>query len=57
MKEMSLVGLICTLYVKIGEELVNILTKGVFSSVLHSALSKLGNFRVSLRGSVEDMWF
>jgi hypothetical protein len=42
MKEMLRAELICTPYVKIGKQLADILTKRVSSSVLHSALSKLG---------------
>jgi len=32
----------CTPYVKTGEQLADMLTKGVSGSTLHSALSKLG---------------
>jgi len=41
-KEKLRESIICTPYVKTGEQLVDILTKGVSSSVLHSALSKPG---------------
>jgi len=35
-------GIICTPYVKIGEQLTDMLTKGISSDTLHSALSNLG---------------
>lgn len=41
-KEKLQEGIMCTPYVKIGEQLADILTQGVSSSVFHSALSKLG---------------
>jgi hypothetical protein len=41
-KEKLCAGLICTPYVKTMEQLVDVLTKGAFTSVLHSALYKLG---------------
>jgi hypothetical protein len=42
MKEKLREGIICTPYVKTGEQLADILTKRVSSGVLHSALFKLG---------------
>jgi hypothetical protein len=41
-KEKLREGIICTPYVKTGEQLTDMLTKGVSSSIFHSALSKLG---------------
>jgi hypothetical protein len=41
-KEKLLLGLICPLYMKIWEQLADILMKGVSNSVLHSALCKRG---------------
>jgi hypothetical protein len=41
-KEKLRAGLICIPYVKSGEQLADILTKGVSNNVLHSALCKLG---------------
>jgi hypothetical protein len=41
-KEKLREGTICTPYVKTGEQLADILTKGVARGVLHSALCKLG---------------
>jgi hypothetical protein len=41
-KEKLREGIICTPYVKTGEQLANILTKGVSGGVLHSSLCKLG---------------
>jgi hypothetical protein len=41
-KEKHQEGIICTPYVKTGEQLEDMLTKGVSSSILHSALSKMG---------------
>jgi hypothetical protein len=41
-KEKLCAGLLCTLYVKSGEQLANILTKRLSSSVFHTALCKLG---------------
>ena len=41
-KEKLREGTICTPYAKTGEQLANILTKGVASDVLHSVLCKLG---------------
>jgi hypothetical protein len=42
MKEKLQEGIICTPYVKTGEQLADILTKRVSSGVLHFALFKLG---------------
>ena len=52
-------GTNCTLYVKIGEQLVDILTKGVGSRPFHFALSKLGlrDLCTRLRGSVGFIYF
>jgi len=41
-KEKLREGIICTPYVKIGEQLADMLSKGVSSGTLHSTLSKLG---------------
>jgi len=40
-KEKLCVGLICITYVKTGEQLTDILKKGVANNVLHSTLCKL----------------
>jgi hypothetical protein len=48
-KEKLWAGIICTPYVKIGEQLVDILTKGASSSVGH-----VRHLCLSLRGGVED---
>jgi ATP sulfurylase len=41
-KEKLREGIICTPYVKTGEQLAEMLTKGVSSGTLHSTLFKLG---------------
>jgi hypothetical protein len=41
-KEKLREGIICKPYVKTGEQLADMLTKGVSSGTLHSSLSKLG---------------
>lgn len=41
-KEKVRAGIICTSYVKAGEQLADILTKAVSSSTFHAILSKLG---------------
>ena len=35
-------GLICTLYLPIGHQLADVLTKGLCSNVLHKNITKLG---------------
>jgi len=41
-KEKLKEGIICTQYVKIGQQLADMLTKGVSSGTLHPTLSKMG---------------